>query len=85
MKLVEELKFGDSFSLGESNFFLLTHDFRIRNKLKEYQAVDLRSGFYKWFPADAIVKKIGLYTTDETNTIVAIQEYKDDYQISNQN
>lgn len=81
MKLVEELKFGDAFSIGSNNFFLLTHDFRLRNKKKEYQALDLVSGFYKWISSDTIVNLIGLYTTDKDNNIVAIKEYKDEYQI----
>jgi len=87
MKLIEELKFGDVFCLNENNFFILTHDFRLRNKDKQYQAVNLKDGFYKWFPADTIVNNIGLYTTDKNNNIIAIKEYKDDYEtfIENKN
>lgn len=82
MKLVEELKFGDVFSINENSFFILTHDFRIRNKNKEYQSVDLNSGFYRWLAGDTVVNIIGLYTTDRNNNIIAIKEYKDDYQVS---
>jgi hypothetical protein len=79
MKLVEELKFGDCFKYKES-YFILTNNFRIRDKKTQNQVISLITGSSDWINADSIVHIIGLYTTSDDNNIIAIKEYKDDYQ-----
>lgn len=79
MKMIEELAFGDCFDLQNQNYFILTQNFRMRDKKKEYQAVSIKDGSFKWIKADVVISRIGLYTTDDSNNIVSIKEYTDDY------
>jgi|688.fasta_scaffold1419647_2 hypothetical protein len=79
MKMIEELDLGDCFDLGNNQYFVLTQNFRMRDKHKEHQVVSLKDGSFKWIKADVAISNIGLYTTDSGNNIVSIKEYKDDY------
>lgn len=79
MKLIEELSLGDCFTIDGQEYFVLTQNFRIRDKKKEYQVVSLKDGAFKWLKADTMISSIGLYTTDTSNNIISIKEYKDDY------
>ena len=80
MKMIEELSLGDCFDLQNQDYFVLTQNFRLRDKKKEYQVVSLKDGTFKWIKADSLVSRIGLYTSDDSNNIISIKEYKDDYQ-----
>ena len=74
MKYIEELNSGDCFNYDNKSY-LITSDFKKDNSKL---CINLESGFPKWFLPEIIVKKIEIYTLDESNNIVPIKETKKD-------
>lgn len=83
MKYLEELDHGSCF-LFEDQKFILTKDFRTRNKNTEFFCINIVDGFVKWIPANQIVKIVDLYYIDDEKNLIAIKEYKDEFS-KNQN
>jgi hypothetical protein len=78
MKYIEELKPGDFFVSSFNKRFILSADFRIRDKKKYHCAVSIEDGFFSWLPEDDIVDIADLYYRDKDSNILLVKEYKDD-------
>lgn len=78
MKYVEELKPGDFFIIETSKRFILTSDFRVKNKKKYHCAVSIDNGFSNWIPEDEVVEIADLYYRDKDNNILLVKEYVND-------
>lgn len=69
MKYIEELSAGDSFEFSGS-YYVLTSDHK-RNGNR--QAINLNTGFAKWFDENEIVDICPVYILDEDNNIIALR------------
>lgn len=78
MKYIEELKPGDFFIIDTSKRFILTSDFKIKDKKKYHSAVSIENGFSNWIPEDQVVDIADLYYRDKDNNILLVKEYVDE-------
>jgi hypothetical protein len=78
MKYLEELSSGSSF-LFHNTVYILTKDFRQKNKNIEFFCISMIDGFIKWIPGNEIVKIVHIYYLDDEKNLVAIKEYEDDF------
>lgn len=77
MKYLEELRPGDFFTY-QSNQFLLSGDFKIKNHKKHHLAINTKDGFCRWMEADIIVESLDLYYYNEEKLMVALKESHSD-------
>jgi hypothetical protein len=72
MKYLEELDNGSIFSL-DNNRFILSSDFRIKNKIKQKMCISLINGSTQWFDDNSMVEYIDLYYRDIDGNILPIK------------
>lgn len=74
MKYLEELNNGDLFSFN-NNRFVLSADFRDRNKKTQKKCVNMSNGFVQWMDGDIIVEYLDLYYRDVDGNILPIKDF----------
>lgn len=72
MNYIEELNPGDTFDY-QSNKYILTTDFKKNNSKL---AINLASGFFRWFAASDIIDACQVYFIDAENNILPIKQDK---------
>lgn len=73
MKFLEEVVNGESFLFNET-MFILTSDFKIKNKETQRLGINLKDGNPRWIGSNEMVDSIQIYTLDKENNILAIRE-----------
>lgn len=76
MKYLEELNNGDLFSLNNIKF-VLSADFRDRNKKIQKKCVSINNGCIQWIDADTIVSHLELYHRDSEGNILPVKSFID--------
>jgi hypothetical protein len=71
MKYLEELKPGDLFILNNIRY-VISLDFRLKNKNKQQMCISLRDGVIQWFDQNSIIEPIELYYRDSENNILPV-------------
>ena len=75
MKYLEELSGGDLF-IYEEKKYVLTSDYRIRDKKNQKQCVSIDNGFSRWLGESTIVDFLDLYYRDIDGNILPVQNHK---------
>lgn len=74
MKYLEELNNGDIFALSD-NKFVLSSDFRYKNKNIQKMCVNISNGFVQWFSGDTVVEYLDLYYRDIDGNILPLKDF----------
>lgn len=74
MKYLEELASGSVFSLNNTHY-IISADYRLRNKQKQYMCVSIQNGLIQWFDDNSLVEYIDLYHRDGDNNIIPLKEF----------
>lgn len=82
MKYLEELNNGDIFLLND-NRFVLSADFRKKNKDIQKMCINISNGFIQWFDSSTIVEHLDLYYRDTEGNILSLKEYTKNDPIKN--
>jgi hypothetical protein len=72
-KYIEELKAGECFEVDRC-FYLLTTDFKNNG---QKMAIDLKTGFIRWFGASIIVEQSDIYVLQDNNFMPIKERPKD--------
>jgi hypothetical protein len=75
MKYLEELGGGDLF-IYEDKKYVLTSDYRIRNKKDQKQCISMDNGFSRWLDASTIVDFLDLYYRDIDGNILPLKIFE---------
>lgn len=75
MKYLEELGGGDLF-IYEDKKYVLTSDYRIRNKKDQKQCISMGNGFSRWLDASTIVDFLDLYYRDIDGNILPLKIFE---------
>lgn len=75
MKYLEELGGGDLF-IYEDKKYVLTSDYRIRNKKDQKQCISMDNGFSRWLDASTIVDFLDLYYRDIDGNILPLKTFE---------
>jgi hypothetical protein len=75
MKYLEELSGGHLF-IYEDKKYVLTSDYRIRNKKDQKQCISMDNGFNRWLDASTIVDFLDLYYRDIDGNILPLKTFE---------
>ena len=75
MKYLEELSGGHLF-IYEDKKYVLTSDYRIRNKKDQKQCISMDNGFSRWLDASTIVDFLDLYYRDIDGNILPLKTFE---------
>lgn len=72
MKYLEELNGGDLFIYDDKKY-VLTSDYRVRDKKDQKECISMDNGFSRWLDASTIVDFLDLYYRDIDGNILPIK------------
>lgn len=75
MKFIEEILGGDVFLL-ESNYFIVSSDFKKAKQGNLRLCISLKDGTSRWLSENILVDPVPIFTIDSGGTIMAIKETK---------
>lgn len=71
MKYIEEIKYGQIFTL-DNHFFILTSDFRYKNKIKEHASISIETGNTHWLKSDTIIDIMPIFYQNTDNQLILL-------------
>lgn len=72
MKYIEELKSGQIFNYNKE-FFILSSDFRYKNKIKEHSVIAINTGNIHWLKTDTIIDIVPIFYQNTDNQLQTLQ------------
>lgn len=81
MKYLEDIAYGDCFTINGCNY-IKTTDFK---KNRDSLVINLSNGQSNWMKPDSIIESIDIFTLDKDSNVIAMKERSSDDTNSNQN
>lgn len=75
MKYLEEIQPGSFFSYLNDKF-ILTADYKLNKKIKQYNCISVINGTNRWIDENTIVDLLHMYYQDDDKNLVLIKEYE---------
>jgi hypothetical protein len=73
MKYLEELNSGSIISIDNKRY-IISNDFRLKNKQKQRMCISIENGLINWFGDNSIVEHIDLYYRDYDGNILPLNK-----------